>query len=102
LPKSFTGFGAAALIALGITVDASSADAQSVMKQCGDHWQAAKAAGTTNGLTWQQFLALFGTIEGRVYAGSKRERVSLDLENSEFRLCFCEFPIRQHEPIESS
>jgi hypothetical protein len=27
------------------------------MKVCGAQWQAAKAAGTTNGLTWPQFLA---------------------------------------------
>jgi hypothetical protein len=27
------------------------------MKQCGEHWQAAKSAGTTNGATWSQFLA---------------------------------------------
>jgi hypothetical protein len=27
------------------------------MKQCGEQWQAAKAAGTTNGATWPQFLA---------------------------------------------
>ena len=36
---------------------AATANAQSVMKQCGEQWQAAKAAGTTNGETWQQFLA---------------------------------------------
>ncbi len=30
--------------------------AESVMKQCGDEWKAAKAAGTTNGQTWQEFL----------------------------------------------
>jgi len=29
---------------------------QSVMKQCGAQWQAAKTAGTTNGQTWPQFL----------------------------------------------
>ncbi len=29
---------------------------QSVMKQCGAQWQAAKAAGTTAGATWPQFL----------------------------------------------
>jgi len=29
---------------------------QSVMKQCGAQWQSAKAAGTTNGATWPQFL----------------------------------------------
>ena len=32
------------------------ANAESVMKQCGDDWKAAKAAGTTNGQTWQEFL----------------------------------------------
>jgi nucleoid-associated protein YgaU len=32
------------------------ANAESVMKQCGDEWKAAKAAGTTNGQTWQEFL----------------------------------------------
>ena len=30
--------------------------AQSVMKQCGDDWKAAKASNSTNGLTWPQFL----------------------------------------------
>jgi hypothetical protein len=29
---------------------------QSVMKQCGAQWQSAKAAGTTSGATWPQFL----------------------------------------------
>jgi hypothetical protein len=36
---------------------AASASAESVMKQCGEQWQAAKSAGTTNGATWPQFLA---------------------------------------------
>jgi hypothetical protein len=36
---------------------AATANAQSVMKQCGEQWQAAKAAGTTNGESWPQFLA---------------------------------------------
>ena len=36
---------------------AATANAQSVMKQCGEQWQAAKAAGTTNGATWLQFLS---------------------------------------------
>jgi hypothetical protein len=35
----------------------TAADAQSVMKLCGDQWKAAKAAGTTNGETWPQFLS---------------------------------------------
>jgi hypothetical protein len=33
------------------------AKAQSVMKQCGDEWKAAKANNTTNGMTWPQFLS---------------------------------------------
>lgn len=33
------------------------AQAQSVMKVCGAEWKAAKANNTTNGMTWQQFLA---------------------------------------------
>ncbi len=33
------------------------AHAQSVMKECGNEWKAAKANNTTNGMTWQQFLA---------------------------------------------
>jgi hypothetical protein len=32
------------------------ANAQTVMKQCGDQWRAAKANGTTNGQTWPQFI----------------------------------------------
>ena len=36
---------------------AASTRAESVMKQCGEQWQAAKSAGTTNGATWPQFLA---------------------------------------------
>ena len=40
-----------------VFVDVSNANAQSVMKQCGEQWQVAKAAGTTNGKTWPQFLA---------------------------------------------
>ena len=47
-----------AAIVLGVAFSSlTTADAQSVMKQCGDQWKAAKAAGTTNGETWQQFLA---------------------------------------------
>ncbi len=43
--------GALALAATG------GAQAQSVMKQCGDEWKAAKANNTTNGMTWPQFLS---------------------------------------------
>ena len=35
------------------------------MKQCGDDWKAAKAAGTTNGQTWQEFLQELQGAEGR-------------------------------------
>ena len=35
---------------------AGPAQAQSVMKECGSEWQAAKAANTTGGQTWQEFL----------------------------------------------
>ena len=55
--KSFAGVAAAALIALGVALGGSAANAESVMKQCGDQWLAAKAAGTTNGETWPQFLS---------------------------------------------
>ncbi len=49
--------GAVAVIALGIAIAGSStANAESIMKECGSEWQAAKAAGTTNGQTWQEFL----------------------------------------------
>jgi hypothetical protein len=48
-----------AIFALAVTIlagMATAANAQSVMKQCGEQWQAAKTAGTTNGETWPQFL----------------------------------------------
>ncbi len=49
--------GSAALVALGIALAGSgTANAESIMKECGTEWQAAKAAGTTNGQTWQEFL----------------------------------------------
>jgi hypothetical protein len=35
----------------------SAANAESVMKVCGDQWKAAKAAGTTGGKTWPEFLS---------------------------------------------
>ena len=51
-------FTTAAAIVLSVAFAGSTAaDAQSVMKLCGDQWKAAKAAGTTNGETWPQFLA---------------------------------------------
>jgi hypothetical protein len=33
------------------------AQAQSIMKQCGDEWKAAKENNATNGMKWPQFLA---------------------------------------------
>jgi hypothetical protein len=48
-----TRFVLAAIIALGMV---AAADAETVMKQCGEQWQAAKSNGTTSGQTWPQFL----------------------------------------------
>ncbi len=42
--------------AMGLAVTGA-ARAESVMKECGNEWKAAKANNTTNGMTWQQFLA---------------------------------------------
>jgi hypothetical protein len=48
----------AVLLAGALTLGgAGGAQAQSVMKVCGDQWKAAKAAGTTNGMKWREFLA---------------------------------------------
>ena len=56
--QSILRIGSAALLAFGIALAGSSAaNAESVMKMCGDQWKAAKAAGTTNGETWPQFLS---------------------------------------------
>src|SRR5271155_4891481 len=41
--------------ALGLAATGA-VQAQSVMKQCGDEWKAAKANNATNGMTWQEFL----------------------------------------------
>ncbi len=55
--ESFLRIGSAAVFALGFALAGLSvANAESVMKECGADWQAAKAAGTTNGQTWQEFL----------------------------------------------
>lgn len=53
LMRAATRFAMALTILIGI---AGVANAETVMKQCGDQWQAAKASGTTNGQTWPQFL----------------------------------------------
>ena len=46
-----TSLTAAGFLALGI----ASAHAETVMQQCGQQYQAAKAAGTLNGMSWGQF-----------------------------------------------
>jgi len=57
---SFTQPASAASIGFAIVSETAGAtNAQSVMKQCGAQWQAAKAAGATNGETWPQFLAQY-------------------------------------------
>jgi hypothetical protein len=48
----WVGIGVIAPLLLG---SAGSAQAQTVMQQCGQQYQAAKAAGTLNGMTWNQF-----------------------------------------------
>jgi hypothetical protein len=48
------GFGTAAISAL-MLAGSSVAHAQTIMQQCGQQYQAAKAAGTLNGMTWNQF-----------------------------------------------
>jgi len=53
LMRIATRFVLAVIFALGMV---AAADAETVMKQCGEQWQAAKANGTTNGQTWPQFL----------------------------------------------
>jgi hypothetical protein len=54
---SFVQWTTTAAIALGFAfAGPSNASAKSVMRQCGDQWQAAKQAGTTNRETSPQFL----------------------------------------------
>ncbi|MGO9421560.1 hypothetical protein [Roseiarcus sp.] len=53
----FRAAAAAFLVAAAMGLTATGpAEAQSVMKECGSEWQAAKANNTTNGQTWQEFL----------------------------------------------
>jgi len=55
--KSFRAALSALLFAgaLGLA-STGAAQAQSIMKQCGDEWKAAKANNTTNGMKWPEFL----------------------------------------------
>ena len=56
--QSILRIGSLALLAFGIALAGSSAaNAESVIKMCGEQWQAAKVAGTTNGETSPQFLS---------------------------------------------
>ena len=48
--SAFLFFGALGLASTGPV------QAQSIMKQCGDEWKAAKANNTTNGMEWRDFL----------------------------------------------
>ena len=54
--KSFAIGLAAMMLAGAFGLAATAANAESVMKECGADWKAAKAAGTTNGQTWNEFL----------------------------------------------
>ena len=52
LKLAFSAF----LVAAALSLASGAARAESVMKECGDEWKAAKANNTTNGETWQEFL----------------------------------------------
>ena len=56
--QTFRTAAAALLVAaaMGLTATGAAQAQQSVMKECGSEWQAAKANSTTNGQTWQEFL----------------------------------------------
>jgi hypothetical protein len=55
--RNFTIALAAMVLAGGFALaTTSAANAESVMKECGADWKAAKAAGTTNGEKWADFL----------------------------------------------
>ncbi len=58
MSKVYWGAGLSALLlagAIGSVGVGPATAAVSVMKQCGDDWKAAKAAGTTGGQTWPDF-----------------------------------------------
>ncbi|HEY1779484.1 MAG TPA: hypothetical protein VGG79_03475 [Roseiarcus sp.] len=55
--KSFRVALSALLFAGGLGLASTgAAQAQSIMKQCGEDWKAAKANNTTNGMKWPEFL----------------------------------------------
>jgi hypothetical protein len=56
--KKFIGMGISAVIlasTFGLAATGA-AQAESTMRVCGEQWKAAKAAGTTGGKTWNEFL----------------------------------------------
>src|SRR5690348_16631986 len=53
---SFRAALSALLFAVALGLASTGAQAESIMKQCGDEWKAAKANNTTNGATWPEFL----------------------------------------------
>jgi hypothetical protein len=55
MSKLFATAGVAAILAAAVWL-AAPAQAESVYKECGTEWRAAKANNTTNGQTWQDFL----------------------------------------------
>ena len=57
-------FAGAGLIAALVLCVSASAQAESVMKICGTQWRAAKAAGTTGGKSWTDFLAQCRSEQG--------------------------------------
>jgi hypothetical protein len=57
ISRSFRVALSAFLFAGALSVASTGAvQAQSIMKQCGDEWKAAKANNTTNGMEWRGFL----------------------------------------------
>ena len=64
--RAATQFAAVVAVLFGT---AGLANAETVMKQCGEQWQAAKVNGTTNGQTWPQFLSQCRVqLKGAAYA----------------------------------
>ena len=62
---SFVSWLAAAMIAFGLSAGGSTAaNAESIMRECATQWKDAKAAGTTGGQTWPEFLAQCRAKEG--------------------------------------
>jgi hypothetical protein len=57
--NKFIGVGFSAVILAGAfgLAATGAAHAEGVMKVCGEQWKAAKAAGTTDGKTWNEFLS---------------------------------------------